>query len=324
MTVIKKFFNKKSFLRSIGIIIFLFIIIFKIDLEKFYQIIRQINYRYLIASVLAFLVTSLLNPWRWQYILKRLNIEVTFARSYYMVFFSILLGLITPAKIGEMGVKLSFFLREKDLVKKALVGVILERILDVIFLLIFASLAILFFMNLLPYDFSLVALTILLLFAILVFFIPKKWFREFIKKIIYLVIPPRYRNFYDHLNYFYLSFRSIGIQGYLGLIFLTFISWLASFFIIYIFARGVGINISFIYFAMASAGASLVSLLPVSIAGLGTREATYIFLLAPFNFSIEKIVVFSLGSTLFVALLLTLTGLICWLIKPKDTAKIDK
>lgn len=319
----KTFFKKKYLLRFIGLGLFLFIIIFKVNLKEFYQIIKQINFWYLIVFVVVFLLASPIRAWRWQYILKCLGIKITSAESYQIVFFSNLLGLATPARIGEVGGRVSFFLKDKSSVEKVLLSIILEGVLDIIFLLLVASLIILFFIRLLPFKFGLVAIIILLIFLAIVLLVLRKKFEIVTKKIISFIIPSRFQNFYYHLSRFYLSFKTIGIEGYLIIFFLTFLFWLSIFFILYIFSKSLGLNLPFIYFSMSIAIASLVSLLPISISGLGTKEATYIILFTPLKISIEKIVAFSLASTLSIILLVALLGLGCWLVGSKKLNKLS-
>jgi len=65
--------------------------------------------------------------------------------------------------------------------------------------------------------------------------------------------------------------------------------YVVSFFI----GKALGINLSFVYFLTILPKGTLVSLIPITINGLGTREATLIGLFALFGISAEK--VFSLS-----------------------------
>jgi len=307
---------KKNFLRSIGILIFLFIIVFKVNLTELYSTVQRIEIKYLIVFLIIFLLATPLNPFRWKYILKKMNIKINFINSYSMVFISMLIGLATPAKIGEIGGRISFFLKQKNLINKAVSAITLEKIIDIIFLLFFAIIVSLFFINLLPFYFNLITIIILFIFLVIIsLFLKNKL--TITKKFISFIIPPKYKNFHRYFNKIRTNFKLINTQDYFVIFALSSLLWLITFFITYIFAKGVGINIPFIYFAMASAVATLSSLIPISVSGLGIRETVYIILFIPFNVSIEKIITFSLASTLSLMLLLALIGCLCWMFKKK-------
>ena len=83
----------------------------------------------------------------------------------------------------------------------------------------------------------------------------------------------------------------------------------------YILAKGVGLNIPFLYFAISVTIAGFITLIPISVSGIGTRDAALILLFTPFLIPKEQIIVFS-ALILLMSLFTAFVGLICWLIKP--------
>jgi uncharacterized membrane protein YbhN (UPF0104 family) len=80
-------------------------------------------------------------------------------------------------------------------------------------------------------------------------------------------------------------------------------------------AKGIGLKVPFIYFAVSVTIAGLLTLIPVSFYGIGTRDAALLLLFAPFLIPKEQVIVFS-SLILAITLLTALIGLACWLIKP--------
>jgi len=83
----------------------------------------------------------------------------------------------------------------------------------------------------------------------------------------------------------------------------------------YILALGINIHIPFSYLVFAVTMAGFISLIPISISGIGTRDAALILLFAPFAILKEQAIVFS-TLILLMFLFAAVIGLICWFIKP--------
>ena len=84
----------------------------------------------------------------------------------------------------------------------------------------------------------------------------------------------------------------------------------------YLVARAMGLLVGFWPLSVTLAAVSITSLLPISIAGLGTREATLAILLAPAGVGLADILGFSLAYLVTVSGSLALIGLLAWLIGP--------
>ena len=84
----------------------------------------------------------------------------------------------------------------------------------------------------------------------------------------------------------------------------------------YLLSRSANITgVTFLYFSFAITIAGLITLIPISIAGIGTRDAALIVLFLPLSIQKEQIIVFS-ALILMIYLFSALVGFICWLIKP--------
>ena len=84
----------------------------------------------------------------------------------------------------------------------------------------------------------------------------------------------------------------------------------------YLITVSLSISISFVYLAFCVSVASLVSLIPISISGLGTREATMIVLFSRVGLSSESAVSFSLTYLLVFNVFTAVIGAFIWFISP--------
>ena len=89
----------------------------------------------------------------------------------------------------------------------------------------------------------------------------------------------------------------------------------------YLVARAMGLLVGFWPLSVALAAVSITSLLPISVAGLGTREATLAILLAPAGVGLADTLGFSLAYLITVSGSLALIGLLVWMIKPAPHAR---
>ena len=91
---------------------------------------------------------------------------------------------------------------------------------------------------------------------------------------------------------------------------LNIFSWLLIYFATFIFALSVGINLPLIYFLAILPVGTIVAFIPVSMAGLGTREATLIGLFALFGVSASSVFSMSLLALLFGGIIPAIIGAI--------------
>jgi glycosyltransferase 2 family protein len=100
---------------------------------------------------------------------------------------------------------------------------------------------------------------------------------------------------------------------------LTIIMWALIFLLAWCVAAGFGIDVSAGYIFLIIPVVTLVEILPVSVAGLGTREATVIYFFSVVGISSAAAVGFSLGYLLIGTYTAALVGFIVWLRHPLRT-----
>ena len=227
----------------------------------------------------------------------------------------IYLGILTPGRFGEIS-KALYLKKDGYSIGKSLVSTILDRLSDFAFLLVFLFFGSLFLLTVFQKQILIFVLGIIAGIALFIILLKIGLIKRLLKKIFRIFIPKKYQkswklNLCDFIN-------DLGIykfKQWLIIFLITTFSWVFYYLQMYVLAKGVGIDVPFLYLAIAVTVAGFITLLPISISGIGTRDAVLIALFVPFSIAQEQVIVFSaliLSMTIFSALI----GLICWWLKP--------
>ena len=161
---------------------------------------------------------------------------------------------------------------------------------------------------------------------LLIFIVYKKGiYKSVLKKIFFGLTPKKYRkNANLVFSDFVERFKQFKLNDYLVISFLTFFSWLLSFVMSWWIVKAMNLDyLGFIYTAIVLALSMLISLVPVSIYGIGTRDALVILLFGLKDVAAEKAIIFSM-LLLLITVATTIFGLVAWILKPiklKDLRK---
>jgi glycosyltransferase 2 family protein len=307
------YFKKYSYLLGI----FLFIIILtKTNPNTILKDIRNVKIIYLIPIILITLVSLLIKAYCWNYIKRKQGIKYSFKDSFLMYCSGMYFGGITPGSIGEI-IKALYLKNDGYSTGKSMVSVILHRLVDLAFLLVFAIISSLFFLQFIHKQILVSMIIIVLLITLFLISLKTGLVKFVIKKIFYILVPEKYQkswkiDFQDFIN----DIKAYKPKDYLIIFAITAVFWVFYYVQMYVLALSVNVlNIPFFYLAMTMTVAGLITLIPVSVSGIGTREAALIILFSPFHIAKETIIVFS-AIILLMNLFAALIGLICWLIKP--------
>jgi len=308
----KKSFRKYSFF--FGIILFI-IIVSQLNLNKLIENIRNIKILYLVYAILLLFPTLVFKSLCWNYIKRRQGMKYSLKESFLMYCSGIFIGLLTPGRIGEFA-KIFYLKKDGHSLGKSSVSIFLDRISDLVFLLAFIFLGSLFLLTIFQKQITIIIGVILISVLLFIVFLKTGLIRWFINKMFHIFIPEKYQkswkiNFQDFLN----DLKIYKFRNYFIILVITCISWLFYYLGGYALAKGVGLEIPFLYFAVSITIAGLLTLIPISFYGIGTRDTALIILFLPLSISPEQTIIFS-NLILITTLATALIGLICWLIKP--------
>lgn len=311
----KPFINcLKKYSHWLGLLLFAYII-YKTNFYNLLLVIKKIDIYYLALTIIILFPILLNKAWCWNYIKKAQGIKYSLKDSFLMHCSSLYIGVLTPGRVGEVA-KVFYLKKDGYSIGKSLVGAILDRLTDFIFLLFVFFMGSLFYITIfrnqvLIFAIGLVVATIILLVCYRTGIL--KWFFQ---KAINFLVPEKYKESWGiNLQDFINDLRNFSFRDYFMFFFITIISWLLYYLQMYIIAEGLNLNIPFLYLSFAVTITGLATLLPISVSGIGTRDFVLILMFAPFGIAKESAIIFS-ALILSMTLLATFIGFLCWLKKP--------
>ena len=304
----------KNVMKLVGLALFA-VIISRIDFRELSQVFRNISLPGLILAAVLVLPQILIKAYRWNYIKKLQGINYHLKDSFLMYGAGLYLGLVTPGRIGDF-LKVMFLRNDGHPFGKSLLSVFLDRILDLVFLLLIGYIGMVSFFTLFReevYVLSGILGAGVILLGII--FLKKHWWRALVQRIV-AMLSKRYKEKAGiTVDEFYQELRSFTVEGWVVISVLTIITWSIYFLQIFILAQSLHIGIGFISMAIFASIADVISILPLSISGIGTRDITLIVLFERVGIHKEAALAISL-LMLFLTGIGALLGLTCWLKKP--------
>lgn len=271
-------------------------ILYTLDLTKLLDSLQSINLSYLIFVILIFFPIILLKTLRWSAILKMRSIALPLSGLYSAYMSSFSAGGVTPGRFGEM-LKFSYVEDAGYGFGVSLSSAFSDRLWDALFLLFIGLIGLPFIYPLssgqIAVNTAVIAVSIL---SIIVFTMYRSSVYRFLSKLISKLIPEKYRKKLEgEGNKFFQTLLPKSLNEFFTLLSATFLSWLIYFFRFFVLAIALGISIDFISLSLILSITALLTLLPITVSGVGTRDAALIVLLKPFGINSELAVALSLS-----------------------------
>lgn len=293
-------------MRSVGLGLLIYLLS-RLDWGQLAQLLAQLHWPYLSAAILGLFPLIWLKTVRWQVILAAQGYAYGTRPAYLAYFGSLFIGLLTPGRLGEF-VKAAHVRADCGAPGSvAFVSVLTDRLFDLAALMAVGVFALRAFVQMdwsvwLRFDATRRLMGVMGLVLVLVV---GGWFM----RAMLLRTVARLRPLLDGLP-------RLGVQPLALSVALTVLAYLLYYAQCYLLARALDLPIGFVPVTYAVALGSLITLLPISISGIGTREAIIFAYLgnlgvppeAAISFSLLVFSVFYLGSGLL--------GLIAWWLKP--------
>jgi glycosyltransferase 2 family protein len=297
----------KIILPFIGLIILAYII-YSLDVQKITAAFLSIDPIYIVYALLLTLPLLFLRNAAWQLILREQKIQVGFFRSLKIYLIGVFYGSISPGYFGQL-MRVPY-LKEKtrEPFGKLFVNTVIETFVHTFSLygmmIIGALLAVGTLPELLP-----ITIAWILCFAILALYFSKKERGEKLFRILINYIVPKKvkRHFNAFVDTFYVDFptlKAMIIPYILGIF-----TWVIVFSQEYLIVLGLGLQIPYLSFLLLFPIANVAGFIPITFAGLGTREFTAIFIFTTlFHVAGEQILVLSLVGFIVTDLFLGFLG----------------
>jgi uncharacterized protein (TIRG00374 family) len=301
--------------RLLGILLVV-ILLTRLDLEKVYQTFLHADLGLVAASILTLIPLILLKTIRWQVILGSQSIEYRLGPAFLAYFASLFIGFLTPGRLGEF-VKAAYIHQDCHVAPgRALSSVLADRLFDLYALMIVGSAGLL---TLTSDHAEILGLTIsiALLTVPLALFLNNRTF-SWLQQTGLRVGAWGRRLFAPQswLLEMRLGLRQLAWNRTIVAILWTVLAYGVFFGQCYLLALALDLQVSYVQISFAVAIGSLVTLLPISISGLGTREAAIVAYLAASGVSGEPALSFSLLVFLTFYIASGLMGAIAWWVRP--------
>jgi uncharacterized protein (TIRG00374 family) len=296
----------KRYSKFIGIFLFIYIL-YKVDIGSFWLILKETNLSYLLIGIILIPPTLLFRILRWKALIDSLPAAVTFLRIGRIFLKSLLLGVATPGKVGEFW-KAKYLSDASNVpIGQAFYTAVFDKIIDVILILLVGIAVVIVLLRLYGAEIGLeiIVFGAALLIFIIYFLVKKKNARKCAMFLAKIFIPEFAREKTDSfLGDFFKGMEKLNLALFLKLSGWTLMYYSTSVLAYYFIALSLGINFPIWYLFLIVAPIWFAAGLPISISGLGTREAVCIFFFSVLGIAPIQAIAFSLlvlGHTVLMA-----------------------
>jgi uncharacterized protein (TIRG00374 family) len=308
---------------SVSLIGFLLSNLGKENLLGFPSYLNNASYIFLALAILTFIAAIVLGAVRWRKLLEAQDIKVKFYQTLKLTFIGVFFSNFLPGLVGGDIVKLFYAAKNTRKTAETLASILLDRILGVSALLVIAVFA-------LPFSFSIpeiqrISLFVFILFAIFLvgvfLFFNLKSFS--ILKRIYNIrvfdLGNKIKTFKNSVVV-YRDKKNILAYTFFIAIVIQFLIVAVCYFVGLFF----NLHVPFHYFLLFIPIIQLITFLPITIGGIGTREWSFVLLFTTASGLIPKIDAFALSIGFYLTTLITsLPGGILYLLIGGEIKKVD-
>ena len=268
----------KFFIRlAIGIILVILLFLF-VSPSAVIQSLQSINPIFLVCAVMVYAVSLLILTIRWRIIIAHMGGYIPLSEAYQAFTGGVLYSDFTPGRIGDF--TRAILVKERIGIHKGTVSVFIDRYIDIIVLTGLGIAALVIYSSRFASILPLFALIVLLIIfaGVTVLFLQNTWIFSSMKKIPYFNIPESASHLQNALSEF-RDGKKVIAEG----IFLTILAWVTHALRIILISMGLGYTLPLPDFILILPLISALSLVPVTISGLGLVEGGLMAVIAGYG-----------------------------------------
>lgn len=282
---------------------------------------RLVSPREIAISLVLVIVITVVRGVRWRYLMSVVGIHYTLARATMVWTIGFFASAVTPAKVGD-AVRV-FYVRNDTgrSFGEAFLTVFIDRLWDLFFILVAGVVTVLAYSRLytqIPSVWILI-IAVVAIVGVITVALRRDMMKRILRPLFNMLIPERHKDklsinfnsFYDALRDYGRGWKQHVVAGLL-----TILCWGLIFGLAFYIACSLDLDIAPGYLALIWPIITLVELVPVSISGLGTRDATMIYFFSLVGLTSAQAVGFSLAYLLIGTYMTALFGFIFWLRLP--------
>jgi uncharacterized protein (TIRG00374 family) len=278
-----------------------------------------------LASVALIYPILVVKSWRWRLILANLKVKISFSEAYHLYALGLSVGSFTPGQAGD-AIK-AWPLKSKGYsLGVGLVSVILDRLFDVVILLLLAGGSLFFlgssYLNQISVVITLLGITLI---GLLVLALPalRSRLAGLVLKLITARLTKRpYRFARGVRSEDLTSIGSIKLSHYWQSFCATLVTCGLAIARTWLLALALGLNLNLGEAIAVSSLATVAALVPISISGIGVRDFTLISLMGKLGYSFESALELS-TLILMLNLVNLLLGYLIWVTRSKNLNRTE-
>jgi len=251
---------------------------------KWWSAVRSANVLLFVAGCSMVLPVALAKGWRWQQILRAQGLKLSLRETTGIYSAGILAGAVTPGKVGDL-LKVSFLVERKAAMGTSVAAVLVDRLVDAGLMVLLGFCGVLLIPGL-PRGVAIglgigggigTAGTGVLL-----------WFPGVLDRALDGRAAPRWADrAVKELATFRGALRAVGPRWWPSVAIGSLAAWVPYYVAVWLCTRALSLEIPVILLVASVSVAAVLAMLPVTVAGVGTRDATFALLLGSQGVSAE-------------------------------------
>ncbi|MCL4460034.1 MAG: flippase-like domain-containing protein [Chloroflexi bacterium] len=288
----------------------LVLILSRLDMAKLGRIFQSADYRYILLGIALFVVSTLIDTYRWQIFVKPLGVAVSLRRLFAYYYISLLLGMFLPGKLGQDLTRIVALSRSSKHNVESTASVLMVRFMGIVALSLIASLSLVLSWPLVRHTNITIGVIVLCLICgtgLIVLFN-----KQLSARIFHLTFGVSVWDMKDIAERSYTSLSlyrepRVLLKG-LGL---SIATHLVAISYTYTLSLAVGLNTSFLIFLSVIPLITVASMIPVTFQGIGVREGAFVYIFSQLGIMAEKAFALSL-TTYLLSILSALIGIVAY------------
>jgi hypothetical protein len=285
--------NKKSlaFIKFLIGIVILSNLFYKIGFKSILTTMSEMELVYIVPIVIIIIATNFIGGLNLKILFSTFKINIPSIKLFRSYSLSWAISLFIPGRLGELSI-IYFFKKSNISIGMASAAIILDKIISIIIVAFFAFIGLFIFL-----DKSQI-IKIIAFFVLFIVFLIYSIFNEKIRNIIRMILGKYSRKFTGFSKSLFQMTEKGKMNLFLDFL-LTITKWIISTSVIFFLFLSLNQKISFFDVLLLNSIISLISLIPISLSGLGIRESAAVLLFTKIGIKNEIT-----ASTYFAALII--------------------
>ena len=308
-------------IKTIGIVV-LIVILVRVDLGVVFQQLQGCHLPDLVLAVLLIFPQIALRAFRWQDLLTRQGVHCPWPRALTFYFAAVFAGLMTPGRLGELAK--GVFLKQHRIasISRSLPSVMTDRFLDLVVLLALALLAFPHF-DLIPHAGKVSALALGLMVTLIALGLNWLVASQQLLAIASKIKTRLKSNWSGTLDDFVAGSRALISTGLLASLVWTLAGYAVFFMQTNAIGHAIALPADFMTIARVVSISILVGFIPITFAGLGTRDAMLIFLFGLAGVDQASALSFAILYIFVNVICLGVISFLFWFFLPKPHRRVE-